>query len=120
MIEAYLLLFVFTLVTAYITHEIGHFVMLKSYTMDEVKIVLRKAKSDGYEMVVGERLQYLVLSSQQRLKVYLAGVLSGFVVVCFTALVVHWIYLVLLIPLVISSNNDLRNIRRCIKDIWHI
>jgi hypothetical protein len=111
---------ILTFFTALIIHELGHWYALSKYK-DNVIITFYHSKVEKkYIFKVGQHDDYKDLSVPQQLYVYFAGILAGVIVIIGVSYALSWIYLVVLVPNILMSQDDFRNIKRCFKELWHI
>lgn len=111
--EAFITMFAF-FIAIVVCHELGHFYILTKYQPTARINVARKGWL--FEVSTGENEDYWVLTPKQRLDVYIAGVLAGFVPLLIF-IMLHQFYWLLCAPYILGLTSDFQNIVRAIKQM---
>lgn len=105
-----LILGVFTYFVSMMAHEWGHILALKYYLRQE-NITAKFGIVDNKPRIwTGANFQYEQLSPNEKVNVYLAGILAGLIPITF-AYMVNPLFLLLLIPYGIGCTTDVKLIR---------
>jgi len=100
-------------VACVIVHEFAHWIVMLRYRPDTVIVIRRRGI--GFILQTGFEEDYVGLSKDQKLTIYIAGVIAGFIPICLAGFI-HPLYFLVFPAYVVGTYRDMQLIVRTVRE----